>query len=403
MSAKDERGRKKKKEEEKKIIKEVFNLDFYEFVNEYTDEASGKMPDGYLRSRKEGLPDLAIEVKTLRRDHDRPADYDPPLEVKEHYLSVKDFQFVLKLDLPVHKNPDPIKVKEIWEGSLREELDKYKEKWEYVLDRINDIEKLLENEDEDIYVKDLPHEKKDELRRIIADIKRQDERFVKSLPNDIPFAYICLATHPEICQMKIKNVERKIKESKEKGLSSRVADFIWYHFMDRLKDSPKNYIMRVRVEGVKDDSIFITTHFTITMESEDPLFHIKEIERYVEKSEGKFEHLRKVKSDKSDDCSHWELLLVKGLLVADQKFNPFIEMINAELIKKGYDVLPLVRERRGEKDNELITFEIKNGTVRILDGGWDGNYYLIIRMSNRMGDDWKTQIMRILNKGLKAV
>lgn len=195
---------------------------------------------------------------------------------------------------------------------MKKELNKYKEKWEYILDRMSDIEKLLEDEDKDVYVKDLPREKKEELRKIIDDIKRQDERFVKSLPNDILFAYTCLATHPEICQIKIKDVEGKIKKSKEKGLSSRVADFIWYHFMDELKDFPKNYIMRVKEEGVKDDSIFIATRFTITREPEDPVFHIKEIERYVERSKGKFENLRKVKSDKSDRMPHLELLLVKG-------------------------------------------------------------------------------------------
>jgi hypothetical protein len=114
MSAENKRKEEENKREEekkifsKKILNEVFNLDLYEFVDEYTDKNSGKaseqMPDFYLRSKEEGLPDLAIEVKTLRRDHDRPADYDGPLEVKEHYLSVKNFQFVLKLDLPVHKN-----------------------------------------------------------------------------------------------------------------------------------------------------------------------------------------------------------------------------------------------------------------------------------------------------------
>jgi hypothetical protein len=373
-----EKENKRRREEEKKILSEVFNLDFHEFVDEYTDEgpgkALGKTPDFYLRSKEEGLPDLAIEVKTLRRDHDRPADYDKPLEVKEHYLSVKDFQFVLKLDLPVHKNPDPIKVKKIWH-SLKEELDKYEEKWEYILDRISDIENILENEDKDIYVKDLPHEKKDELRKIIDDIKRQDERFVKSLPNDILFAYTCLATYPEICQIKIKDVEGKIKESKEKGLSSRVADFIWYHFMDELKDFPKNYVMKVKKEGVKDNSIFIATRFTITMEPEDPVFHIKEVERYVERSKGKFENLRKVKSDKSDDSPHWELLLVKGLLVAYYRFNSLIEEIEEWLKKNGYDYLLGVR-----------------------DSG--GIYYLIIRMDKGVGvsggGDWKTQIGRII-------
>jgi hypothetical protein len=380
MSAENKRKEeenKRKREEEKKILNEVFNLDFHEFVDEYTDENSGHLPDFYLRSKEEGLPDLAIEVKTLRRDHDRPADYETPLEVEEHHLSVKDFHFVLKLDLLGYKNPPPMKVKGVW-YSLKKELDKYKEKWEYVLDRISDIEKLLGNEDENVYVKDLPREKKEELRKIIDDIKKQDERFVKSLPNDILFAYTCLATHPEICQIKIKDVEGKIKESKEKGLSRRVADFIWYHFMDELKGFPKNYIMTVKEEGVKDDSIFIFTRFTITMEPEDPVFHIKEIERYVERSKGKFENLRKVKSDKSDDSPHWELLLVKGEAVANDDFNFLIEVIKVCLNKNGYDYLLGVRKQ----------------------AGWFGTYYLIIRMDGGTGssveDDWKKQIVRII-------
>jgi len=121
----------KRKEEENKREKEKNDSQlgsYYDFLDEYTDKTSEHLPDFYLRSKEEGFPDLAIEVKTLRKDHDRPAAYGKPLEVKEHYLSVKDFQFVLKLDLPVHKNPDPIKVKRIWD-SLKKELDKYKEKF----------------------------------------------------------------------------------------------------------------------------------------------------------------------------------------------------------------------------------------------------------------------------------
>jgi hypothetical protein len=193
----------KDRENEENILNEVFNLDLYEFVDEYTDKGSGKaskkMPDFYLRSKKEGLPDLAIEVKTVQRDYDRSADYETPPEVEEHHLSVKDFHVVLKLDLLVYKNPPPMKVKRVWD-SLKKEFDKYREKWEYILDRISDIEKILENEDKDVYVKDLPREKKDELRKIIEDIKRQDERFLKY--NITYFTYLCLDIHSEICQKK---------------------------------------------------------------------------------------------------------------------------------------------------------------------------------------------------------
>ena len=138
--------------------------------------------------------------------------------------------------------------------------------------------------------------------------------------------------------------------------------------MDELKGFPKNYIMRVKERGVKDDSIFIVTRFTITMEPEDPVFHIKEIERYVEKSKGKFENLRKVKSDKSDDSPHLELLLVKGEAVAYQSFNSLVEEIKKELNKNGYDYLLGVRD---------------SGAI----------YYLIIHMDlgtgTSVGDDWK--------------
>jgi hypothetical protein len=137
------------------------------------------------------------------------------------------------------------------------------------------------------------------------------------------------------------------------------------------------------------------------MESEKIEFHIEETERYVERSKGKFENLRKVKSDKSDKSPHLELLLVKGLLVADRDFNSFIEEIKTELIKKGYDGLLLVRKRKEGEDDEFITIEIRNDTVRCSGGSWDGNYYLIIRMDNggmrvSEGDYWKTRISGIL-------
>jgi hypothetical protein len=72
MSAENKRKEENKREKEKMILNEVFNLDLHEFVDEYADEGSGKAlgktPDFYLRSKEEGLPDLAIEVKTLQRD-----------------------------------------------------------------------------------------------------------------------------------------------------------------------------------------------------------------------------------------------------------------------------------------------------------------------------------------------
>jgi hypothetical protein len=291
---------KNKREEEKKILSEVFNLDLYECVDEYTDKVSGKaseqMPDFYLRTKKEELPDLAIEVKTLQRDLDRPADFEMP-NIPEYSLSVRNFHVVLRLNLILWKEVSPKKVLKLWEN-LGKELSKYKEEWE--------------------------------------------------------------------------------KESDRLWLEKRIKDFLLNYFSENLQkqESLNKPLIRVRTESEGDNLTFTITP-VIGWASEDPVFHIKEIERYVEESKGKFEHLRKVKSDKSDDSPHWELLLVKGLLVADRDFNSLIEEIKKGLNKNGYDYLLGVKYS-------------------------DGNYYLIIRMDNGMGvsegDDWKMQIMRILNK-----
>jgi hypothetical protein len=171
---------------------------------------------------------------------------------REHHLSVKDFHFVLKLDLPAYINLS--QAESAWD-SLKEELDKYREKWEYVLDRINDIEKLLENENKYMYVKDLPREKKDELRKIIGDMEKQDERFVMGI-----------GMHSEPSLMTIKDVEDRIKNRKKEGLKGCIKDFTWHHFMDKLRGSLKNYLIRVEEEGEKDNYIFITVRFTITWE-----------------------------------------------------------------------------------------------------------------------------------------
>jgi hypothetical protein len=287
-------------DEEKKILNEVFNLGLYEFVDEYTDKGSGKasekMPDFYLRSKKEGLPDLAIEVKTLRRDLDRPADFEMP-NIPEYSLSVRNFHVVLRLNLIPWKEVFPKKVLRLWKN-LEKELSKYKEEWEKELDRL--------------------------------------------------------------------------------WLEKRIKDFLWNYFFEKLQEqeSLNKPMIMVRPESEGDNLIFTITP-VIGWASEDPMFHIKEIERYVERSKGKFENLRKVKSDKSDDRPHWELLLVKGEAVAYQSFNSLIEEIKKGLNKNGYDYLLGVR-----------------------DSG--GIYYLIIRIDKGVGvseeDDWKTQIMRILNK-----
>jgi len=283
-----------KSREEEMILNEVFNLGLYEFVDEYTDKGSGKMPDFYLRSKKEGLPDLAIEVKTLRRDLDRPEYYEGP--IPKYSLSFRDFWVVLQLNLRPLKAVSPKRVLRLWKN-LGKELSKYKEEWEYGLNEAS---------------------------------------------------------------------------AKRAWLEEHIGNFLWNYFFADNQAPRRN----VRLEGEGDNIVF-TVNPPIYWGPEDPAFHIENIEEYVEESKGKFDNLRKVKSDKSDDSPHWELLLVKGEAVARDDFNFLIEKIRKELNKNGYDYLLGVR-----------------------DSG--GIYYLIIRMDKGVGvsegDDWKTQIMRILNK-----
>jgi hypothetical protein len=299
MSAKD------KREEEKKIINEVFNLDLYEFVDEYTDKGSGKaseqMPDCYLRSKKEGLPDLAIEVKTLERDLDRTADFEMP-NIPEYSLSVRNFHVVLRLNLIPWKEVHPKKMLRLWEN-LGKELSKYKKEWEYGLNKAS---------------------------------------------------------------------------SKKAWLEEHIRNFLLNYFFAG-KQVPSRC---VNLENEGDELIFTVNPSIcfIYWAREDLVFHMNKIEEYVEESRGKFNNLRKVKSDKSDDSPHWELLLVKGQTRIRESFKSFIEELDKELEKKGYDCLFYVREP----------------------GSWFGTYHLIVRMDleagTSVGDDWKTQIMRILTK-----
>jgi len=123
MSAENNRKEENKRDKEKMILNEVFKLDFHEFVDEYTDEvsgkASGKTPDFYLRSKEEGLPDLVIEVKKLQRDYYRILEENSlgktlkkiDSEIAEHSLSISNLH--ISVGIP------PIKVKETWD-SLKE-------------------------------------------------------------------------------------------------------------------------------------------------------------------------------------------------------------------------------------------------------------------------------------------
>jgi len=374
---------KNKKEEEKKILSEVFNLDLYKCVDEYTDKGSGKaseqMPDFYLRSKKEGLPDLAIEVKTLQRDDYRILDegsLDKALKkiqsaILEHSLSIGNLHIVLRLRIPSSVGMPPIPVEKTWD-SLKKELDKW----------MSEIEKILEDEDQEKYVKDLSYQKKEQLRRIIGDVEKQDEGFLKSPPF-----------------------------SKEKWIKQRIKGLVKAYFYEKLgthlskeldREGWKLNITEVDSENGYTLDILFLFHYT---DEGEIAFHIKKIKEYVEESIGKFDTLRKQKFEKSDHSLHLELLLVKGETVLDPGFYSLIEEIKKELNKNGYDYLLFPIKQEAEEE---IVFEINQttGEVRILGAG-EAVYYLIIRMDKRVGvskgDDWKTQIMRILNKSIKAV
>jgi hypothetical protein len=392
--------------EEEKILNEVFNLDFHEFLDEYTDKGSGKMPDFYLWSKEEGLPDLAIEVKTLQRDEYRILEensLDNALKkiksaVLEHSLSIGNLHIVLRLRISFSVGVPPGPVERTW-NSLKKELDKYKEKWEYILGRINEIEKILEDEDQEKYVKDLSHQKKEQLRKIIGDIEKQDEGFLKDTPRDL-----CLGKDIETCAERVMNVKTIIQTSKEEWIKQRIKGFVEAYFYKELgtrlskkldREGWKPNISEVDSGNGYTLDILFLFHY---IDEGEIAFHIKKIKEYVEESIGKFDTLRKQKFEKSDHSLHLELLLVKGETVLDPSFNSLIEEIEKWLNKNGHDYLLCPIKQEAEEE---IVFETKRTTdeVRILGAG-EAVYYLIIHMNGEkgrsIGDDWKTQIRKIL-------
>jgi len=358
----------KHRKNEEEILSDFFNFiimnlnTYYESVDEYTDKCLSlyKMPDFYLRSKKEGLPDLAIEIKTLQRDYDRPTNDETKSETKEYCLSIKDFHVILRLDLINWVSISPKAVKRYW-NELEKELSKYKRKWEDILDRINEIEKILENEDQEKCTKDLSNQKKEELKIIIDYIKSQDEKFVEGSANLI---YLGLDIHAETFTKKIKDVKASIQDNKEEGIKERIKSFLEDYFSEMKKQGKLNEsaTMRVKDEN-KGDCLVFTVRFTITWESEDINFHIEKIEKYIKESEEKFKNLREVKSNKSDESSHLEVLFVKGMFVTSS-LDCYIEKLKEEL------------ENKLKQKNYKCLLRASNK--------YNGIYYLIIYMNKGM-------------------
>jgi hypothetical protein len=142
----------KQKKSEEKTLNEFFellgifigNLDAHcEPVSEYADKYSEGLPDFYLKSKKEGCPDLAIEIKTLQRDYDRFASYEKPFEFKKHNLVIENFHINIELNLPNYADFSPKSIKKHWDNlNLEKEFSKHREKWKDIFNR--DIKEGLE-------------------------------------------------------------------------------------------------------------------------------------------------------------------------------------------------------------------------------------------------------------------
>lgn len=107
-------------------------------IDEYTDRYSDDLPDFYLRSKVDGVPDLAIELKTSKWV------YSPDLK-KEYSLVIKDIKFLIKAGIKIGKILSPLLPKELvkpW-SELESELENIK----YALDKAIIVEENINKEE----------------------------------------------------------------------------------------------------------------------------------------------------------------------------------------------------------------------------------------------------------------
>jgi hypothetical protein len=312
----------------KKLLEECF-----ERVDEYTDRCSDGLPDFYLRSKVDRVPDLAIEITTLERDHDRFADYKEPFEVKDHNLTVRNLEFVIKLKFPFFVLPPPIKVKRLW-SELENELENLKKDLEYIIDRVSVIEKKLEREDQNMYVKDLKKENRERLKEIICDFYWKYRDFVIYTDFSSSLIFPCLGVHIDECGFDVGYVKKIIEDNKEKWLKQYVEKFLEDYFSIRLCINSQE---EKRV-NVKNSELFtFVVSFDAYWVSEDIDFHVGKIEEFIEESKKKFEKLREAKSGKLDKNPHLELLLVKVTSFAIETFEEHVKELYEKLTQRGYD------------------------------------------------------------------
>jgi hypothetical protein len=245
------------------------------------------------------------------------------------------------------------------------------------------------------------------LRRIIGDIEKQDEEFLKDPPYGyLYFLYLCLGKEIETCAERVVNAKTIIQISKEKWIKQRIKGFVKAYFYEKLgtylsKELDKEGWKLNITEADSENGYTLDILFLFHYRDEGEVgFHVEKIKEYVEESIRKFDTLRKQKFEKSDHSLHLELLLVKGETVLDPSFNFLTEKIEEWLKKNGYDFLLFPIKQEAEEET-VVEINRTTGEVRILGAG-EAVYYLIIRMDKRVGvsegDDWKKQIGRIIKR-----
>jgi hypothetical protein len=305
----------------------------FERIDEYTDRHSDSLPDFYLRSKVDGIPDLAIEIKTLQRDYDRFTDYKEPPKVEDRNLKIRDLEFVIKLKLPFFILPPPKKVKRLW-NELKNELKNLEKDLEYITDRMSVIKKKLEHEYQDMYVKDLEEKKRERLKEIVCDIYWKNRDFVIYTDFSSSLIFPCLGIHIDECEFNVGYVKKKIEDNKEKWLKQYVEKFLEDYFSIKLCMNSQE---EKRV-NVKNSELFtFIVSFDAYWESEDINFHIEKIVEFIEESKKKFEKLRKEKSDKSDKNPHLELLIVEVTSFAIETFESHVKGLYEKLMQRGYN------------------------------------------------------------------
>jgi disulfide oxidoreductase YuzD len=121
----------------------------FERIDEYTDRRSDDLPNFYLRSKVDKVPDLAIEIET--------SEWIDSPDLKEHKLTIRDIEFLIRVKAGSFIPKEVIK---LWD-ELENELKKF-----------------------EMYLKELSHKQKEELNEDIKNFLEGyfNEKVCKNLP-----------------------------------------------------------------------------------------------------------------------------------------------------------------------------------------------------------------------------